>query len=138
MTNKTDHQWQRRWLRLFEPSSLRGRATGDQSLAYTPVPLSSLRDVPCLILLGSPGLGKSTEIGVAASDTRVRGEAADVIPLGRLSGPQELEARILGKAIDQSIAQKPWTIFLDGLDEALPQFTKDHTAIASVFRSLSE
>lgn len=104
----------------------------------SPVPLSDLCDVPCLILLGSPGLGKSTEIRLAANDAKLRGEAADVIPLGRLSGPQELSSRILEGARDKSVAQGVWTIFLDGLDEALPQFAKDHHAIATAFRTLSE
>ena len=131
MTTKSDHLWQRLWRRV-ETTSFHARSAGSAA-----VPLSHLRDVPCLVLLGSPGLGKSNEIQLAAREAISRGEAADVIPLGRLSGIQELESRILTKVKNVPIEGKIWNIFLDGLDEALPQFTKNDSAISIVFRSLA-
>ena len=131
MTTKSDHLWQRLWRRV-ETTSFHARSAGSAA-----VPLSHLRDVPCLVLLGSPGLGKSNEIQLAAREAISRGEAADVIPLGRLSGIQELKSRILTKVKNVPIEGKIWNIFLDGLDEALPQFTKNDSAISIVFRSLA-
>src|SRR6266487_3056323 len=98
MAPRQDHPWQRLWLPV-QHSELQARFSG-RPITIEPlaVPLSSLRDIPCLILLGSPGLGKSNEIRLAADEAVTRGEASEVIPLGRLAGIEELQYRIVNVA----------------------------------------
>lgn len=134
MPAKSDHLWQRLWRRVKASSPTdHGRPVEEP-----PVTLASLREVPCLVLLGSPGLGKSNEVHLAAREAISRHEAADVIPLGRLSGADELESRLLTTAKSAALKDKVWNLFLDGLDEALPQFTKDANALSTALRSLAQ
>ena len=63
---------------------LRPSANGSNNIQSDSVPLSILQNVPCLILLGAPGLGKSKEIELAAREAAARDEASEIIPLGRL------------------------------------------------------
>lgn len=138
MERHLDYLWQRLWLPQKSKGLLNGSEGGEDQDQSSGVPLADLAAVPCLILLGAPGLGKSNEVRLAAHEALTRGEAADVIPLGRLTGADELERRLLSLAKAQSTQDKIWNIFLDGLDEALPHFTKSGDAIAATLRALSE
>jgi hypothetical protein len=84
MSSKPDHLWQRLWLRRDTNIQKRSQI-GPDTDGFDAVPLSSLRDIPCLILLGSPGLGKSSELQLSAREAISYGETSDLIPLGRLS-----------------------------------------------------
>jgi hypothetical protein len=140
MSTRPHHLWQRRWLRVDRPKSASqaGSLIEPDSTGSTAVALSTLREVPCLVLLGSPGLGKSSEIRLAAYEAISHGEASDVISLGRLSSVEELESRVLTMARLPNPAGLVWNLFLDGLDEALPQFAKTANAISNVLRSLAQ
>lgn len=137
MPERTDHLWQRLWRRLATTTS-QSRTDQGARVEEPAVPLANLREIPSLVLLGSPGLGKSNEVHLAAREAISRGEAADVIPLGRLSGVDELESRILATARSSALKDKVWNLFLDGLDEALPQFTKDANGLSIALRSLAQ
>jgi hypothetical protein len=90
-----------------------------------------------LILLGAPGLGKTSEIHLEAQNNIASGEAADVVSLGRLTGIDELESLITSKGKRPELQAVTWSIFLDGLDESLSQIAESHEAVSAVFRGLS-
>src|ERR1700680_4193081 len=84
--------------------------------------LEALNDIPCLILLGIPGIGKTSEMTHAAERARAAGELVDLLSLARLTGPAELYSRLVaGPNLQDWQKGKPWNVFLDGLDEALAQ-----------------
>ena len=56
--------------------------------------LADLDDIPCLILLGPPGIGKTAELNKAAQAARKRGELVDLVSLGRLTAPSALQDQI--------------------------------------------
>lgn len=127
MKSRHFHLWRRQWRQL---DAARPETQHDR------VSLSSLRNVPCLVLLGAPGLGKSNEIRLEAQSTIANGEVADIVPLGRVTGLDELETLVLSKARRPELEGAIWNLFLDGLDESLPQIAQSQDGIASVFRKL--
>jgi glycosyltransferase involved in cell wall biosynthesis len=101
--------------------------------------LETLDDVNCLLLLGVPGIGKTSELEKAAKRAREREELVDFIRLGQLSGTEELRARLF--ALNSEIWRRgteTWTIFLDGLDETLPQLPLFETEIIQSLRRLEQ
>lgn len=90
------------------------------------VRIQSLKDTPCLILLGVPGMGKTSEMKLAAAAARTDGELVDFISLARLIGPEELHSQLLNGEHQKAWQQDGivWNIFLDGLDEALSQLAQ--------------
>ncbi len=88
--------------------------------------LSELRDVPCLVLLGEAGMGKTTvvEDHVAASD----GEAC-VVDLATIGHPPEL-----GVEIEAAVSDGVEELFFDGLDEARLRIP---TILDSLLRALA-
>jgi glycosyltransferase involved in cell wall biosynthesis len=124
------HLWQRQWRRV-------GAVPEGPNTPQEGISLSSLKDVSCLVLLGAPGLGKSSEVRLEAQSSVARGEVADIVSLGRITGTDELESLILSKARRPELGSAIWNLFLDGLDESLPQITQSQDGISSVFRKLS-
>lgn len=137
MNEKPYHLWQRLWSRIDPPSSrlTRSAVPSDER---TSVPLASLSEIPCLVLLGLPGLGKSSEIQLAAREAISRGEAAEIIALGRLSSADELTARLEVAAAASAPSSRIWNIFLDGLDEALPLFGQSGNVLRNALSSLAQ
>src|SRR5438876_931407 len=100
--------------------------------------IEALNDVPCLILLGIPGMGKTSEMKHAADRAREAGELVDLVPLARLTEPAELHSRLVaGTNLQEWLKGKPWNVFLDGLDEALAHLTQIEKAIPEVVRSIA-
>ncbi|NOJ39976.1 glycosyltransferase family 4 protein [Bradyrhizobium australiense] len=131
MKTRHFHLWQRCWKRIG--------AKSEELSSDIPegVFLSALRDVPCLVLLGAPGLGKTSEIHLEAQSSIARGEAADIISLGRLTSIAELESLVISKVKRLELQGRIWNLFLDGLDESLSQITQSHDALSSIFRKVS-
>ena len=81
--------------------------------------LAELRDVPCLVLLGSPGLGKTVALKAERSalgpDT-----ASHFVDLGSTRSEDRLEAKVFGSDTYRSWlgGSHELTLFLDSLDEA--------------------
>lgn len=98
---------------LLRPSHEAGAATT----------LSDLRAAPCLVLLGEPGLGKSTDMRLEAQALRSTIKAPEVIlevDLGAYGDERRIDEEVF-----RSIAWTRWVggdhrlhLFLDGLDEA--------------------
>jgi hypothetical protein len=105
-----------------------------------PKELQALEDVSCLVLLGVPGIGKTKELEKAAARARHKGRLVDFVSLGQLSEVTELEDRLLGGSnfrawSDTGLA---WVIFLDGLDEGLPQLPTLEPEIPRIFRQIGQ
>ena len=96
--------------------------------------LSELDGIPCLILLGVPGMGKTSELERASALARTRGEQTAFVSLGRLNATSDLSSLLL-KDID---VNKPVTVFFDGLDEALSQLFQIEQLIMNFLREFAE
>lgn len=104
------------------------------------ISLSSLRNVPCVVLLGTPGMGKTTEVRRAAAEAETGGQAVTVVSLSSISTPDEL-SNSLREARDaewQKIDAKGWDIFLDGLDEIPVDLAEIQRAIPQILRQISD
>lgn len=120
--------WKRIWVKL-RPDDQRGAAPNNE------IALSSLRNAPCLVLLGNPGLGKSNEIHREAAALIDQGATVTVFALGRYSTVNELRSELFEAS--RVIPTAPWYIFFDGLDEALAEIGQSSASIPSIFRELS-
>ena len=49
--------------------------------------LGQLKHVPCLVLLGAPGMGKTREAEAAVTSLRAAGEPVDLVYAGRRADP---------------------------------------------------
>lgn len=137
------------WKRIWYPADARAPLTdGYLSDAKswrdpeTPsgISLSSLRNVPCVVLLGTPGMGKTTEVRRAAAEAETRGQAVTVVSLSSISTPDEL-SNSLREARDaewQKIDAKGWDIFLDGLDEIPVDLAEIQRAIPQILRQIGD
>lgn len=111
----------------------------DQTPETQGVGLEGLADVPCLILLGVPGMGKTSEMKAAAALAVQHGELVDFVSLARLTGPTGLSSLLFGSAHHEAWLKGAtvWNIFLDGLDEALAQLSQIEKAIPDLVRQLA-
>ena len=111
MESRHYHLWQRRWVRALSKSERLESRHQRSNVTTEGVSLSSLGDVPCLILLGAPGLGKSSEIQLEARNRIASGEASDIVSLGRLTGVNDLESLVLSKAKRSDLSGVTWNLF---------------------------
>jgi glycosyltransferase involved in cell wall biosynthesis len=135
--------WERLWFPAHVQASL---IDGYLSESTVPspnagTPLDTLREMPCLVLLGVPGMGKTSEMQRQVNAAEMRGELVDFVSLGRLTAPAELETLILGRDHSRVRGSSPgrvWNIFLDGLDEAIAQLTQVEQTIPRILRILAQ
>lgn len=129
MGTKVIYPWNRYWVKqgdiplmdggLFVEPSASDRWFGPSSNG---VPLSELKDEPCLVLLGDVGMGKSTTIQQEAKrlETALAGQnhAVVYLDLKRLSEPQ-IDRRVFQHAQVEAWlrGEHALTLFLDSLDE---------------------
>ncbi|MCG2644295.1 MULTISPECIES: glycosyltransferase [Bradyrhizobium] len=92
----------------------------------------------CVVLLGAPGLGKTTEMMRLAEAARLRGEAVEFISLGQVSSAAALTSALLSSehALEWRASNRIWNVFLDGIDEALINLAPVDKTIASVILSI--
>ena len=105
----------RQWLSSRSGECGRRRASPSGGL-YDP---RRVRDVPCLVLLGSPGLGKTVELRHEETE-RQDGSQSLFVDLGSTSSEDRIERKIFS-----STAYRAWLqgshllhLYLDSLDEA--------------------
>lgn len=81
--------------------------------------LWDLSSVPCLVLLGAPGMGKSHEARSAFAAGRSRGEAIDLLDAPRSREPGEAILNLLNgdTAAPWRNRQGEWELIVDSLDE---------------------
>jgi hypothetical protein len=97
------------------------------------VRLAQLNDIPCLILLGVPGMGKTSEMRRASESALERGEQSAFVSLRNLNLSSDFTTFFPG-VID---AHGRYNIFFDGLDEALSQLIRIEQFIASFIRDFA-
>ena len=107
--------WQRRWLRQDEDAYT--DETSRLALAGQSSTFPEIASFPCLVLLGSPGIGKSHELAAAYKDARARGHRALLVLLREVRGPHDLQTKI-SESLEELAPDRPFSLFLDGLDEA--------------------
>lgn len=142
----TSFKWDRFWFPAGKQISLIDGYLPDPESWIGPhlevqgVRIEVLNAVPCVVLLGVPGMGKTSEMRFAADHAQGRGELVDFISLAALTGPADLYVKLIDGENQQEWTRedKVWNIFLDGLDEALAQLTQIEKAIPEVFRRLAE
>ena len=108
-------------MQTLDFGSLLWRADQGGENQGTPAPLSDLRQVPCLILLGAAGSGKTTELRREAAALTKSGAAAILVPLHTVRNPGDLASDVeqdSGFVIWAESSTKPLFLLLDGLDEA--------------------
>ncbi|MCA8918320.1 MAG: hypothetical protein KDB32_04525, partial [Planctomycetes bacterium] len=149
MDNNADNQRHIQWTRLWCPREgtvhideqgfLVKASIGEEDF-YSPdaKPLPDHLAAPCLILLGPPGMGKTTEIETAyASDTGPRLS----INLGDVTSDSDLHAKLSGNPTvmkwQQDKPQAP-TLWLDSLDEALADVANIVKALKAELRKLKQ
>jgi glycosyltransferase involved in cell wall biosynthesis len=101
----------------------------------------STNDLPamgCLVLLGAPGIGKSTEMQRLNEAAAKDGSFSDFIPVGRIPNSKLLESAILDSPSREAWLYEGarWSIFLDGLDESISKADDVTAAITSALRQL--
>lgn len=108
--------WTRYWI-IARPGDRSATAGTNPPVRRTTVELSQ---TPCVVMLGLPGMGKTTEMMVLARLARELGEYSDFISLGLVPARAELERRLQESPGRKAWAGgSEWAIHLDGLDEAV-------------------
>jgi hypothetical protein len=130
MHGTSDYPWQRFWVPHGEAPVMDGgyfvepttRELSLFPLASNGVPLASLKDVPCLILLGDVGMGKTKTAEHEAKDLRMilasQNHAVVLRNLHRVHF-SKIAGQVLGDPEVQRWVRgdRPLTLFLDSLDE---------------------
>jgi hypothetical protein len=94
----------------------RGELT--QHINANVVNLAQLRNVACLALLGEPGSGKSTSLGVERDAVLANGEAVVDVDLGSVASDESLARLVFrGPTWERWRKGECLTIFLDAYDE---------------------
>jgi hypothetical protein len=91
---------------------------------------AELDSIPCLVLLGEAGIGKTTELARASREARERGEAVHHVRLGSIASEYRLDTRLLERPEVRAWRERaePLTLFLDAFDEGLLRL--DNAAVA--------
>ena len=97
---------------FFDPEA-QGQTTRQQHVTY----LHSVHsDVPCVVLLGPPGMGKSTEFSRAMRAAQAMGHTAHLLSLRGISSFEMLESTVFDPPTQDT--HKRRLVYLDSLDEA--------------------
>ncbi len=80
-----------------------------------------LDDIPCLVLLGEPGIGKSTELERAVAHAEANGQRLHHVKLGSIGSEYGFDKRLLEHPNVQGWREHatPLTLFLDAFDEGI-------------------
>jgi glycosyltransferase involved in cell wall biosynthesis len=106
--------WQRYWVSAKAEDR---RKSAHPQARRTTAELSRAR---CVVMLGLPGMGKTTEMMLLARLTEQTGAYSDFVSLGLVSSRADLERRLQESSGRVVWAQgNEWVIHLDGLDEAV-------------------
>jgi hypothetical protein len=141
-----------KWNRLWQPSVDSAPLTEEgflydrdsillRSSSTTLFELGELADAPCLILLGEPGIGKSTEVELAYQHVREALLSPDAAMLVQL---RDVDSRAaLRDKVELTETFQAWlkghhtlTLFLDSIDEGLLGFAALSSTIAEFLQPL--
>ncbi|WP_420137318.1 glycosyltransferase [Sphingomonas sp.] len=124
------YSWARRW-------ALLRTACTDEADNRTTVATQDLLRSRCTIMLGLPGMGKTSEMQVLRQLAVDRGIATDFITLSSIVSAEQLETQLLtSNGVQAWLGGGAWSILLDGLDEAIIDADKIMGAVDSVIRKV--
>jgi glycosyltransferase involved in cell wall biosynthesis len=104
------------WIRHWEPLS--PETSGEQVADTQLVTTADLPELPCIVLLGPPGSGKTTELAAAQNNAIKRGHRTQVISLRYITSPESLQNELESLLEAEEPAPNLFThVFLDGFDE---------------------
>lgn len=113
--------WTRRWLPFHHALSA-DSSYGEpvKSVTGEGSTLDELADIPCVVLLGAPGTGKTRDARRAVAWLRASSTCVDFVQAGRAN---DLGATLVGllrqpRGIDWQAGRATWHVFIDGVDEA--------------------
>jgi hypothetical protein len=145
MIDDEKYEWERSWFPAntrapFLSGFLPERDEEPLSESHAGVSLDDLQDVQCLILLGLPGMGKTHEMERQAKTAADRGHKVTFISVGRLAEATDLETIALPEGFEPNgqIGRSLWTLFFDGIDEAVAQPAQVEKAIPRILRKLAQ
>ncbi len=133
-----EYDWQRLWYPtdsdlylepdgfLVDPGSSHGRYFNQEAKR-----LEELDDIPCLVLLGEPGMGKTRSLRRSQERLEIAGERTQSLSLGHFSS----ETRLLSKIFEHT-SFRTWRevgdihhLFLDALDEGMTAVSALHNLL---------
>jgi predicted NACHT family NTPase len=116
---------------LTDPESEDGKYANPELVGF-----ESIADIPCLVLLGEPGIGKSQELGNLKEYTRTKLESGHKVFELNLRSCTSLREDLFQD--EQFVAWKDGTyrlyLFLDSLDEGLLQIQTLATQLVDTFK----
>jgi hypothetical protein len=143
MSDNEKFEWERTWF----PASTRAPFFSGFLPERDEVPetqdgvsFDALRDVPCLVLLGLPGMGKTHEMARQATIATDHGDKVTFVSVGRLANVADLETIVWPEGFEQSAisSSTTWALFFDGIDEAVAQPAQIEKAIPGILRRLAQ
>lgn len=137
---QADFSWNARWL-PFAPSlplsdgyldAIRGISLGQTKVEA----LQDLTSVPCLVLLGQAGIGKTRAVKQAVHSLQRDGKRADFVNLGAAQDIDAVFAALTGSTnAEAAAAGEEWHLFVDGLDEVV---WPSHRLVSTISAFLDE
>ncbi len=112
------YRWERRF---YQAGSLADEWTNMDAAEGNPFTLSNLDEKSCLVLLGEPGLGKTTVMEKSFNITIQSGKRAIFLKLGMISNQETIYRELLlnNEVLGWKDSGGELTIYLDGLDECI-------------------
>ncbi|MCH7727086.1 MAG: HEAT repeat domain-containing protein, partial [Planctomycetes bacterium] len=146
----TLYTWKRFWCPRDEEFQL-----ADDGYLYDPdgqfgkqvnphlAPLSTFADCPCLVMLGEPGIGKSTEFDAEFSPVNQDAAASGNLAVRIDLKEYQTDSRLVAEAFDNEIirawqaSQHTLHLFFDSLDEGRLEVSNIATILAGQLRRLA-
>lgn len=141
------YDWQRYWLdstdgdRSLEPAGFLIDPEDERSRwRVSANRLDEMAEIPCLVLLGEPGMGKTFCLKAERDRLKAAGQATLFIELGRIASDAALHHQIF-----EAPELKEWKegsnvlhLLLDSLDEGMLQIKVVHRVLVQHFQAISD
>lgn len=115
--NTFNFRFSRRWCPADSQARL-GPFASPATRAAECVDLTEVSDVPCVVLLGEPGAGKTWELRRLFDELLKRGERVDYIAARAIASHPDPKVHLPAESLRQWARHgRPWHVLIDGVDE---------------------